>query len=105
MSKASPQIRIGELAALTDVSARNLRYYENQGLLKAQRSSTGQRLFPLSAAKQVHYIRMLLKAGLPTRVIRELLGCIHDPGRLDPCAVPTLVDHLRDYDRQLVVLG
>ncbi len=108
MSKASaPEKapwRIGELAEQTGVSTRSLRHYENQGLIIAQRSSTGQRMFSASAAQQVRHIRMLLDAGLPTRVIAELMDCIRDPGRLDPCAVPTLVEHLQDYDRRLAEL-
>lgn len=94
-------LRIGELAEQTGASPRGLRHYENQGLITAQRSSTGQRRFSASAAEQVRHIRMLLNAGLPTRVIGELIDCIRDPGRLDPCAVPTLVEHLQDYDRRL----
>lgn len=108
MSKANLKdgelLRVGDLSARTGVSPRLLRYYENQGLLSAERSSTGQRLFEPAAAEQVRYIRMLLAAGLPSRVIRELLGCIHDPDRLDPCAVPMLVEHLRAHDERIAEL-
>ena len=97
-------LRVGDLASRTGVSARLLRYYENQGLLGAERSSTGQRLFEKSAVGQVRYIRLLLGAGLPTRVIRDLLDCIHDPGHLEPCALPTLVNHLRDHDERIAEL-
>lgn len=72
MTKASDegrQLRVGDLATRTGVSPRLLRYYENQGLLAAERSSTGQRLFGTTAVEQVRYIRQLLEAGLPTRVI------------------------------------
>jgi len=97
-------LRVGDLAARTGASPRMLRYYENQGLIEATRSSSGQRLFDPAVADQVRYIRMLLAAGLPTRAISELLGCIHDPGRLEPCAVPQLVDHLHAYDSQIADL-
>lgn len=107
MSKASVEVRllrVGDLAARTGVSPRLLRYYENQGLITAERSSTGQRLFDAAAIDQVRYIRQLLEAGLPTRVIGELLDCIHEPGRLEPCAVPTLVEHLRAHDERIADL-
>lgn len=103
-SVAGRQLRVGDLAARTGVSPRLLRYYENQGLLAAERSSTGQRLFDAAAVEQVRYIRQLLEAGLPTRVIGELIGCIHEPGRLEPCAVPTLLEHLRVYDDRIADL-
>lgn len=108
MARASLQrrqlLRVGDLAARTGASPRMLRYYENQGLIEAERSSSGQRLFDPAVADQVRHIRMLLVAGLPTRAIGELLGCIHDPGRLEPCAVPMLVEHLRAYDSQIADL-
>ena len=81
-----------------------LRHYENLGLIEAERSLSGHRLFEPFIVDQVHHIRMLLAAGLPTRIISELLGCIHDPDRLEPCAVPLLVDHLRGHDTQIAEL-
>ena len=101
---AAGRLRIGELSARTGVGTRLLRYYENQGLLTAERSSAGQRLFDPSAVHQVGHVRRLLAAGLPTRVIAELLGCIHDADALEPCAVPTLVAHLREHDARLAAL-
>lgn len=97
-------LRVGDLAARTGTTTRMLRYYENRGLIEAERSATGQRLFAPSVAEQVEHIRMLLAAGLSTHVIGELLGCIRDPGRLEACAVPVLVEHLRDYDVQIAEL-
>ncbi|MGW4249519.1 MerR family transcriptional regulator [Nocardia sp. NPDC004722] len=106
MAYASPTglLKIGELSASTGVSPRLLRHYENEGILPAERSSTGQRLFPDAAVAQVRYIRRLLDAGLPIRVIRDLIDCIHEPGRVEPCAVPVLVEHLTDYDARIAGL-
>lgn len=97
-------LRVGDLSAHTGVNARLLRHYENEGILPAQRSSTGQRLFDSSAIERVLYIRELLDAGLPIRVIRELIDCIHEPGHLEPCAVPVLVEHISDYDARIAAL-
>lgn len=38
-------MRIGELAAKTDTSTRLLRYYEEQGLIMAQRRPNGYRWY------------------------------------------------------------
>lgn len=97
-------LRIGDLAARTGASPRMLRHYESQGLIEAERSPSGQRLFAPTVDDQVRHIRMLLRAGLPLRAISEPLDCIHDPERLEPCAVPALVEHLRDYDSKIAVL-
>ncbi|WP_030452483.1 MerR family transcriptional regulator [Herbidospora cretacea] len=69
-------MRIGELAAQSGVSVRALRYYEEQGLLKADRSGSGQRRYPASAADRVQLIQMLYAAGLSSRTIAELLPCV-----------------------------
>ncbi|MEU9012674.1 MerR family transcriptional regulator [Streptomyces sp. NPDC048479] len=66
----------GELAAATGVSVRSLRYYEEQNLLTAERSPSGQRHYPDSAADRVHLIQQLYAAGLPSTTIVELLPCI-----------------------------
>jgi DNA-binding transcriptional MerR regulator len=68
-------VRIGELAARSGVSVRALRYYEEQALLDAYRSDSGQRHYPESAADRVHLIQMLYAAGLSSRTIAELLPC------------------------------
>ncbi|MDQ2589080.1 MerR family transcriptional regulator [Saccharothrix yanglingensis] len=69
-------MRIGELARLTGVSARSLRYYEQQGLLHSTRSSGGQRYYTGAEIARVGIIRRLFDAGLGSRVIARLLPCV-----------------------------
>jgi DNA-binding transcriptional MerR regulator len=69
-------MRIGELARLTGVSARSLRYYEEQGLVHSTRSVGGQRHYPPTAATRVEIIRRLFEAGLGSKVIARLLPCV-----------------------------
>lgn len=105
MASASPDLveslPIGELARRTEVSPRLLRYYEAQGLLEASRTPSGHRRYAPSSQTTVHSIRLLLDAGIPTRLIRELLDCVHDGSQIEPCAVPTLAAHLDEHDRRL----
>lgn len=107
MSEASAgagDLRVGDVAAATGASVRMVRHYESSGLLVARRSAAGQRLFGADAVARVGHIRSLLRAGLPVSVIRELIDCIDDPGRLEPCAVPTLVAHLEQHDARLAAM-
>ncbi|MEU8662235.1 MerR family transcriptional regulator [Actinoplanes philippinensis] len=69
-------MRIGELATKSGVSVRALRYYEEQGLLAAGRSDSGQRHYPDPAVDRVQLIQMLYGAGLSSRTIAELLPCV-----------------------------
>ncbi|RRS01791.1 MerR family transcriptional regulator [Glycomyces terrestris] len=68
-------MRIGELAEATGATVRALRYYEEQGLLHAERSPSGQRVYSPDAVEQVRWVRMLLANGLPSRAIAKLRRC------------------------------
>lgn len=68
-------MRIGELAKVTGVSTRALRYYEEQGLLSAVRLGNGYREYDDQAARRVAFIQDLYSAGLPSEVIREIIPC------------------------------
>jgi DNA-binding transcriptional MerR regulator len=69
-------VRIGDLAARTEVSVRALRYYEEQGLLASARTDSGQRLFGDAAVNRVRLIQQLYSAGLSSKTIAELLPCV-----------------------------
>lgn len=88
-------VLIGELAQRTGVSQRSLRYYEQQGLLYAERDANGYRRYGPDSIRTVAKIRRLLAAGLSTDVIRGVLPCVAggEPPELDLC--PELVRTLR----------
>ncbi|MFJ7288678.1 MerR family transcriptional regulator [Curtobacterium sp. AB451] len=69
-------MRIGDLAAATGVSVRSLRYYEEQGLLRADRTPSGQRAYATPAIDRVRLIQQLFAAGLPSRTVVQLLPCV-----------------------------
>ncbi|MFJ4222243.1 MerR family transcriptional regulator [Curtobacterium luteum] len=77
-------MRIGELAERTGASVRSLRYYEQQGLLRSERTGGGQRDYAEGAVEYVHLIRCCLRAGLPTKVIAEIMPCMHSGTTTEP---------------------
>ncbi|MER6299638.1 MerR family transcriptional regulator [Kitasatospora sp. NPDC001539] len=100
-------MRIGELARLTGVSTRLLRYYEEQGLLRPARTSAGYREYGEEDTVRVWQIRSLLAAGLTTRVIAELLPCATGPMPvLEACPqlLATLREELADLDARIADL-
>lgn len=76
-------MRIGDLAAGTGVSVRSLRYYEEQGLLVAERTASGQRVYAQAAVERVQLVQQLFAAGLASRTIVQLLPCV-DRGESTP---------------------
>lgn len=88
-------MKIGELSRRTGVSVRSLRYYEEQGLLVADRTPGGHRTYPEAAVDRVVRIQELYAAGLSSRVVGELLPCMRDhDGGPSTEATPWLVDEL-----------
>ena len=69
-------LRIGEVAARSGVSVRALRYYEEQGLLVAERSAGGQRHYRPGAVDRVTFIQNLYAAGLGSKAVLRILPCM-----------------------------
>ncbi|MGW4797824.1 MerR family transcriptional regulator [Nonomuraea sp. NPDC004297] len=90
-------MRIGELARRTGVSERSLRYYEQQGLITAERTPGGHREYAGSAVDRVVRIQELFAAGLCSAKIVQLLPCLRDAaddGGSPQLASPWLVTQL-----------
>lgn len=66
-------MKIGELARRTGVAPRLLRYYEQQGLITAQRAENGYREYSEADVAQVERVAGLVRAGMPTRLVRVVL--------------------------------
>lgn len=69
-------MRIGQVAQQAGVSVRALRYYEEQGLLVADRTAGGQRDYPPSAVDRVRFIQSLYAAGLASSAVLRILPCM-----------------------------
>ncbi|KQX49988.1 MULTISPECIES: MerR family transcriptional regulator [unclassified Streptomyces] len=90
-------MRIGELSERTGTPRRLLRYYEEQGLIVADRQPNGYRVYDGSNVDRVMQIRGLLDAGLPTRIIKQILPCLNKPRIIHfPDATPEMLATLED---------
>ena len=94
-------MRIGELATKAGVSVRALRYYEEQSLLAAERSASGQRHYPQAAVDRVQLIQLLYSAGLSSRTIVELLPCVEAPNKVTPATLELLSAERQRIDDQI----
>ncbi|MFI5610271.1 MerR family transcriptional regulator [Amycolatopsis sp. NPDC051903] len=95
-------MRIGELAQRTGVSPRLLRYYEEQGLITPSRATNGYREFAESHVDVVLQIKGLLDAGLPTRIIEQLLPCLDKPETIYvPDVTPEMITTLQHEQARL----
>ncbi len=92
---------IGELAARAGTSTRTLRYYEQHGLLRADRDSNGYRRYDDAELRVVHEIRALLAAGFALDDIRPFVACLragNSAGHVCPDSVAVLRRKLAEVD-------
>ena len=67
---------IGELAQRSGVSARSLRYYEQNGLLTARRDPNGYRVYDEDAVRLAREIGTLLARGFTLAETRPFVECL-----------------------------
>jgi DNA-binding transcriptional MerR regulator len=97
------RVRIGEVAERSGVSVRALRYYEEQHLLEAGRSASGQRRYTAAAVERVQLIQLLYAAGLSSASILRLLPCV-ESGTSSPEVVAHLLAERARIDAQVTAL-
>ncbi|WP_410574631.1 MerR family transcriptional regulator [Amycolatopsis sp. cmx-4-61] len=101
-------MRIGELAQRTGTTTRALRFYEDQGLLRARRSANGYREYDEDDLQLVQEIQTLQTVGLTLEETRPFVECLrsgHETG--DSCAnsIEVYRRKLAEADALLARLG
>ena len=92
---------IGELAERAGTSTRTLRYYEANGLLRAERAANGYRRYDETELRVVHEIRALLAVGFALDDIRPFVACLRAgnvSGDVCPDSVAVLRRKLAEVD-------
>ncbi|WP_410513330.1 MerR family transcriptional regulator [Paenibacillus sp. BR2-3] len=99
-------MKIGELAALTGVSVRSLRYYESQGLITPVRQANGYREYSPLAVETVETIQLYLNLGLSTEQISGFLHCVlRNKESFCSEVMPLYASKLADIESQLLQLN
>lgn len=69
----SNSVKIGEIAALAEVSVDTVRYYEKLKLLpKAARTNSGYRVFSVETAERIRFIKQAQEMGFTLSEIKQL---------------------------------
>jgi MerR family glutamine synthetase transcriptional repressor len=65
---------IGIVMKLTDLTARQIRYYEQHGLIEPTRTSGNQRLFSFNDVERLLEVKALIEKGVNIAGIRQVLA-------------------------------
>lgn len=98
-------MRIGELATVSGLTTKTIRFYEQAGLLpEPPRTASGYRDYTGDATNRLAFIRDAQGAGLTLAEIRSVLA-LRDSGE-SPCGHVTglIGQHLADIEQRLAEL-
>ena len=87
-------MKIGELADRTGVAPRLIRYYEQQGLVTADRADNGYRVYAEAHVERVTRAASLVRAGIPTRLVKVLLDAEDAVARGEPTCPLNVAEQL-----------
>jgi len=97
-------MRIGELAQASQVSRDTLRFYEQRGLIAAQRSANGYRDYPADMVQLVLYIKTAQRLGFSLGEIGNRVGALWQAPDPDSAVTQLLQDKLNLIETRIAEL-
>ena len=95
---------IGELAAASGLTREALRFYEQQGLLRARRLANGYRDYAPETLMLVNYIRTAQQLGFTLAEIGHKLPEIWEHAEPGPAITQVLQEKLHEIDARIIAL-
>lgn len=69
-------LTIGQVGTRSGIAPSALRFYESEGLIRARRSSGGQRRFHRDVLRRIAFVRIAQRVGLTIQEIRAALATL-----------------------------
>lgn len=98
-------MRIGELAQACAVSRDTLRFYEQRGLIAAQRTANGYRDYPSDMVQLVLYIKTAQRLGFSLGEIGSSVAALWQASDLESTVTQLLQDKLTLIETRISELG
>ena len=71
-------LTVGEVAARSGVAVSTLHFYENQGLIRSQRTAANHRRYPRDVLRRIAIIKVAQRVGVPLKTIAEAMATLPD---------------------------
>ncbi|WP_323785058.1 Cu(I)-responsive transcriptional regulator [Thalassovita sp.] len=94
-------MNIGDVARLSGLPAKTIRYYEDIGLIKPQRSANGYRSFQTSDLHKLAFLGRARALGFSIEDCRQLMTLYEDQSRASADVKHIARDHLKRIDAKL----
>jgi Cu(I)-responsive transcriptional regulator len=98
-------MNIGDVAKLSGLPAKTIRYYEDVGLVQPLRSTNGYRTFRESDAHKLAFLGRARALGFSIEGCRSLLKLYEDTDRASAEVKQIAEEHLQRIDRKIAELA
>lgn len=96
------EIKIGEIARASGVSAKTIRYYESIGLIpRASRSESGYRSFVQIDIDTLRFVKRARSLGFSVKDVARLLDLWRDRSRVSSAVKTLATEQLGEIDRKI----
>lgn len=92
---------ISEVAALLDVSAHTLRYYERCGLIDVARDSNDHRSYDAAAVRRLVFLTRMRLSGMPMRDLQHYVELVDRGDETVPERLDLLMEHRDTISRRI----
>ena len=76
-----PIYSIGAAAKITSLTPRQIRYYEQQGLIQPARTKGNQRIYSKSELERLKLIKFLLQQGIKLNLLKDNIDKLEEMGK------------------------
>lgn len=94
-------LTIAQAAAMLDVSAHTLRYYERIGLVDVPRDASGNRLYDADAVRRLVFVTRMRLSGMAIRDLQHYVELVDEGDDTVPERLEMLLEHRDTIRRQI----
>ncbi|MBB3235784.1 Cu(I)-responsive transcriptional regulator [Phyllobacterium endophyticum] len=97
-------MNIGNASGKSGLPAKTIRYYEDIGLLKPERSENGYRDYSMSDVHKLRFLQRARGLGFSVEECRQLLALYEDKSRASADVKSIARSKLQEIDRKIIEL-
>jgi len=97
-------MNIGDASKISDLPVKTVRYYEDIGLVVAQRSENGYRCYGRQEIYKLHFVRCARSLGFSIDHCRALLSLYEDKDRTSAEVKSIAQNHLNEIEAKITEL-
>lgn len=104
MAIVNNQFKIGQVAKLTGLSVKSIRYYHDIGLVQGKRNEAGYRLYSDADINSLNFIHQCRDLGFSLEHCQHLLSLNNNQQRQAENVRQLAIEHLEEVNQKIIKL-